>query len=93
MSRRAPAQDVLAAIYRYGPPRRVAMLRAVLAAEARRQRWRHYLADMAYNLVALLWGGDPGVPTYGEVSGAARDERTEAEIAEEVLGRLEHEAV
>ena len=96
MSRRVPARDVLAALYRFGPPRRVAMLAAALAAEARARRWAGYMADMAYNLVALLCRGDPGVPSYGELTRPA-DGRSEAEIAEEVLKGLEgdrtHEAI
>lgn len=92
MSRRVPPGDVLAAIYEFGPPRRVAMLSALLMARGRELQWRRYMADMAYNAVALLFGGDPGVPTYGAALGA-RDERSEAEVAADVLRRIEDETV
>lgn len=82
-----PAGDVLAALYRWGPPARVAQLAAALRQEARQRRWARYMADMAYNAVALLCGGDPGVPTYGALD-LPPDTRTEAQVAAEVLRRL-----
>lgn len=81
---------MLAALYRWGPPRRVGMLASALAAQAREGRWRRYVADMAYNIVALLCGGDPGVPSLSELEQPA-DRRSEAQIAREVIARLTKE--
>lgn len=89
MSRRAAPRQVLAALYRFGPPRGVAMVEAAVEREAARWRWQRYVADMAYNAVQLLSAGQAGVVTFGEIEGGRpRDRRSEREIAEAVVRAL-----
>lgn len=77
----------MAIIYRYGPPRSVAMLLAALAVQARDRRWQSYMADMSYNLLLALSGGKLDIPTYGEMM-KPRDNRTAQQIKDDVIARL-----
>lgn len=84
-----PADDVLSVIYRYGPPRSVRMLAAVLSDEAERREWETYVADMLwFNARKGLknWQVRP----YGETHNrrkAANDSRSGREIVQDLVRR------
>ena len=83
-------EDILAVLYRYGPPREVSALAALLTVQFRERRWQHYMADMGYNLLYALCGKKPDVPTFSEMmKPKSRDTRTAQQIKDDLIADLD----
>lgn len=78
---------MLSAVYRYGAPRTVQSLAAILEEDQQQARWQVYIADTACMLVKC-WHNKSKMPYYSELikkEHQQKDTRTGREILESII--------